>query len=162
MLCVGKAFLAEHPEYDGMAKDVELFGIALAAMQQEPVAYMTYKGYLLHAGDPKLAEYSEPTPLYDSPPAPVVPDRMTTDPDADVIDPGFVHGWNACRDAMLDSVPFSPPDSSQVVPDWHADAERLAELHGASFVIFRHGEKPVCADPSKFWFGYDPAAPQQK
>lgn len=39
MLCVGKAFLAEHPEYDGMAKDVELFGIALAAMQQESVDF---------------------------------------------------------------------------------------------------------------------------
>ena len=35
-----------------------------ATMDSEPVAYMTYKGYLLHAGDPKLAEYSEPTPLY--------------------------------------------------------------------------------------------------
>ncbi|WP_233471563.1 hypothetical protein [Raoultella ornithinolytica] len=33
----------------------------------EPVAYMTYKGYLLHAGDPKLAEYSDPTPLYADP-----------------------------------------------------------------------------------------------
>ncbi|HIE9700789.1 TPA: DUF551 domain-containing protein [Klebsiella quasipneumoniae subsp. similipneumoniae] len=28
---------------------------------------MTYKGYLLHAGDPKLAEYSEPMPLYADP-----------------------------------------------------------------------------------------------
>ncbi len=33
----------------------------------EPVAYMTYKGYLLHAGDPKLVEYSEPMPLYADP-----------------------------------------------------------------------------------------------
>lgn len=33
----------------------------------EPVAYMTYKGYLLHAGDPKLAEYSDPIPLYADP-----------------------------------------------------------------------------------------------
>lgn len=41
--------------------------MALAAMDSEPVAYMTYKGYLLHAGDPKLAEYSEPMPLYADP-----------------------------------------------------------------------------------------------
>lgn len=48
--------------------------IALAAMDSEPVAYMTYKGYLLHAGDPKLAEYSEPTTLYlHAQPAPVIP-----------------------------------------------------------------------------------------
>lgn len=35
----------------------------------EPVAYVTYKGYLLHAGDPKVAEYSEPEPLYMRPEA---------------------------------------------------------------------------------------------
>lgn len=45
--------------------------IALAALTAEPVAYVTYKGYLLHAADPKLAEYSEPSPLYDAPPVPV-------------------------------------------------------------------------------------------
>lgn len=32
-----------------------------------PVAYTTYKGYLIHAGDPKLKEYSDPTPLYEAP-----------------------------------------------------------------------------------------------
>ena len=46
---------------------MELSRMALAAMDGEPVAYMTYKGYLLHAGDPKLAEYSEPMPLYADP-----------------------------------------------------------------------------------------------
>ena len=39
-------------------------------LNAEPVAYMTYKGYLLHASDPKLAEYSEPMPLYAAPPLP--------------------------------------------------------------------------------------------
>ncbi len=54
-------------------EEQELARIALDAMDSDPVAYMTYKGYLLHAGDPKLAEYSEPTPLYAAPqPAPVV------------------------------------------------------------------------------------------
>ncbi|WP_198579833.1 hypothetical protein [Klebsiella variicola] len=46
---------------------IELAQIALAAMNGEPVAYMTYKGYPLHSGDPKLAEYSEPMPLYADP-----------------------------------------------------------------------------------------------
>jgi hypothetical protein len=50
-----------HDEIEAMAR------FALAAKEQEPVAYMTYKGYLLHAGDPKLAEYSEPMPLYADP-----------------------------------------------------------------------------------------------
>lgn len=31
----------------------------------EPVAYMTYKGYLLHASDPKVKDHSEPSPLWD-------------------------------------------------------------------------------------------------
>ena len=40
--------------------------IALASVEAEPVAYITYKGYLIHAGDPKLKEYSEPAPLYNA------------------------------------------------------------------------------------------------
>lgn len=44
------------------------YKIALEALEAEPVAYMTYRGYLIHAGDPKLKEYSDPTPLYDAPP----------------------------------------------------------------------------------------------
>ncbi|HAT7488203.1 TPA: hypothetical protein QCK15_001601 [Enterobacter asburiae] len=39
LLCVGKAFIADHPGYDGMAKDVELFKIALASLEAEPVAW---------------------------------------------------------------------------------------------------------------------------
>lgn len=30
----------------------------------KPVAFMTYKGYLLHAADPKVKEHSNPEPLY--------------------------------------------------------------------------------------------------
>lgn len=41
--------------------------IALAAKTADPFAYMTYKGYLIHAGDSKLSEYSDPQPLYDAP-----------------------------------------------------------------------------------------------
>lgn len=49
-----------------------------------------------------------------------------------------------------------------VTAAWIAEAKKLAELHGISFVIFRNGEQPVCADPTKFWFGFDPAAPEQE
>ncbi|EIQ4221674.1 hypothetical protein LU447_004310 [Salmonella enterica] len=31
---------------------------------QEPDAYVTYKGYLLHAADPKVANHSQPEPLF--------------------------------------------------------------------------------------------------
>ncbi|HFE0235319.1 TPA: hypothetical protein ACF8KN_004156 [Salmonella enterica] len=41
LLCVGKTFIAEHPEYDGMVKDVELFEIALAALTAKPATEAT-------------------------------------------------------------------------------------------------------------------------
>lgn len=84
----------------------ELARIALASLEAEPVAYMTYKGYLLHAADPKLGEYSEPMPLYTAPQLPqqAVPDEMTPKQASrsycgEVR--GYRDGWNACRAAML-------------------------------------------------------------
>lgn len=50
-------------EITAMAKEL----LALRKAFSEPVAYMTYKGYLIHAGDPKLTEYSEPEPLFTKP-----------------------------------------------------------------------------------------------
>lgn len=41
--------------------------IALSVKRSEVVAYMTYKGHLLHAADPKVLEHSDPQPLYDTP-----------------------------------------------------------------------------------------------
>lgn len=72
-------------------------------LNAEPVAYMTYKGYLLHAADPKLAEHSDPTPLYTAQPAPVsVPAAMEMDDDFDsAFEHGKAVGWNAYRAAML-------------------------------------------------------------
>ncbi|EPO6589460.1 Lar family restriction alleviation protein [Enterobacter roggenkampii] len=59
--------------------------------------------------------------------------------------------------------------NSQVIPDWQTQAEKMAELYGNSFVLFRNGESPQCADPSKViisftdeGFGRDSAAPQQE
>jgi hypothetical protein len=33
-------------------------------VELEPDAFMTYKGYLYHANDPKVLEHSDPEPLY--------------------------------------------------------------------------------------------------
>lgn len=44
--------------------------LAYREAAKEPVAYITYKGYLIHAGDPKLSHYSEPEPLYAAPQLP--------------------------------------------------------------------------------------------
>ncbi|SUX97359.1 hypothetical protein [Citrobacter youngae] len=90
-----------------MADAVKVIEVAISAFGAEPVAYMTYKGYLLHAADPKLAEYSDPTPLYDAPPATVVPEPATVEttyPDVQTNwrdEKIYADGFNACRAAML-------------------------------------------------------------
>lgn len=55
--------------YQGSFNDLEreLARLLLTIIEDEPVAYVTYKGYLLHAADPKVSEYSETTPLYELP-----------------------------------------------------------------------------------------------
>ncbi|MCU3855370.1 hypothetical protein N8W35_19870 [Enterobacter roggenkampii] len=59
--------------------------------------------------------------------------------------------------------------NSPVIPDWQAQAEKRAELYGSSFVLFRNGESPQCADPTKViisftdeGLGHGAAAPQQE
>lgn len=49
-----------------------------------------------------------------------------------------------CRVIPLYTTPPAPVDDG-----WLVDAKRLAERHGISFVVFRHGDDPQCADPTK-------------
>ena len=104
--------IAYRGSYDDLERELALQ--LLASMEQEPVAYMTYKGYLLHADDPKLAEYSEPMPLYAAPQLPqpaVVPDAIEIDDDFDsAFEHGKAVGWNAYRAAMLQAEPVSNSD----------------------------------------------------
>ncbi|HHL3187101.1 hypothetical protein NO746_000000125 [Citrobacter freundii] len=106
-----------------MADAVKVIDGVLAGRNAEPVAYMTYKGYLLHAADPKLAEYSDPTPLYDAPSSPLVPEPATVETTYPDVQTNwqdakmYAEGWNACRAAMLQAG-NSPetPDGWQLVP----------------------------------------------
>nr|WP_249417260.1 hypothetical protein [Citrobacter freundii] len=110
----------------------------LASMEQEPVAYMTYKGYLLHAADPKLAEYSEPMPLYAAPQLPQPAVLSVSEgvlksllPDVEKSEFWFEHNgkiffegvrfnnavFEACRAAMLQAGKYPvTPDGWQLVP----------------------------------------------
>ncbi|HGG8743568.1 TPA: hypothetical protein ACJJXK_005227, partial [Enterobacter asburiae] len=114
--------------------ELELARIALASLEAEAVAYMTYKGYLLHAADPKLAEYSEPTPLYDAPPAPVSVPEWTNEQCLEFLSIAFRHAEikgdlelddirlgvkmvNGSRAAMLQSFGNSEQLNSPVIPD---------------------------------------------
>ena len=91
--------------------------------------------------------------------------------DTGMTDSGGTQPWGepieiecACRAAMLQS------GNSPAVPDgWKVEAERLAEIYGCSFVVFRHGEEPQCSDPTKViisftdeGLGHHSAAPQQE
>lgn len=60
-------------------------------------------------------------------------------------------------------------NSPEIPDDWLAEAERLAEMYGTSFVVFRHGEEAQCADPTKViisftdeGLGHHSAAPKQE
>ncbi|AUM43101.1 hypothetical protein SEEP1673_022795 [Salmonella enterica subsp. enterica serovar Poona str. ATCC BAA-1673] len=81
----------------------ELARIALASLDAEPVRYLNkFSGTCVtleqqpNAAD-DVAVY---VPLYTAPPAPVVPDEIEPD-DSNTFD--YVDGWNACREAMLQS-----------------------------------------------------------
>lgn len=97
---------------------------------------------------------------HSAPPAPVaVPDEKSVNPL--IVYDGFAEGWNACRAAMLKAGPVTETA-------WIDEAKKLAEMHGTSFVVFRNGEEPQCADPSKVVISFTdkglgyPAAPEQE
>ena len=43
---------------------LKAYRLLYAVWTQEPDAYVTYKGYLLHAADPKVANHRQPEPLF--------------------------------------------------------------------------------------------------
>lgn len=135
-------FLGNGPEPTA-SEERELARIALASIEAVPVAYMTYKGYLLHAADPKLAEYSEPTPLYDAPPAPVaLPSGYS---DFEEIWSSSTHPltqddemkdfawdiWNACRAAMFQGADRPQNEPQNILENIPATQFKpVADLYG--------------------------------
>ncbi|HFE1821268.1 TPA: DUF551 domain-containing protein [Klebsiella pneumoniae] len=80
---------------------------------------MTYKGYLLHAGDPKLAEYSEPMPLYADP----RPEPISAEPVAWLLSGGgaknvvVFDSGNAYADPLREVTPlYRHPQPAPVAP----------------------------------------------
>ena len=113
LLCVGKAFIADHPGYDGMAKDVELFKIALASLEAEPVAYVSQSNLdALKRGHndvfvKRTDDVARPVPLYTAPPAPVsVPTfdewcEHTEQKPVGWVRDAMKEAYDGCRAAML-------------------------------------------------------------
>ncbi|MDM3428836.1 MULTISPECIES: hypothetical protein [Citrobacter] len=166
-----------------MADAVKVIDVAIAAFGAEPVAWtekceitnMQATGLYLR-GFPDNSQGRD-IALYTAPPAPVVPDELLsmaasaiedllehTDPSTSYYSGVWADVPGKLRDAMLQA------GNSPVTPDgWKVEAEQLAEIHGCSFVVFRHGEEPQCADPTKVilsfsdeGLGHHSAAPQQE
>ncbi|EIH5826060.1 TPA: Eaa protein [Escherichia coli] len=116
-------FLSD-PAHDNQSSSsllANVFRIALASLEAEPVAYIIQdsdarsrgeKGilrYFANISDEDINEYEiTVTPLYAAPPETVsVPDAMEMDDDFDsAFEHGKAVGWNACRAAMLQSGNF--------------------------------------------------------
>lgn len=160
----------------------------LAEMEQEPVAWEV-KGILCHTRAEANIYVGEPEPLYAVPQLPQPLVAITQHFDTIALDTAkmvmcdvnrrdeFLGGDiqllsriqcridEACRAAMLQDADCNSP----VIPDWQTQAEKMAELYGSSFVLFRNGESPQCADPTKViisftdeGLGHGSAAPQQE
>lgn len=109
------AVAERHPDSDVARIEAEIFKIALASMEAKPVAWECGENIILFNPDTveayaKRAEIS-PKPLYDAPPAPVVPvvpdewtiqDAVKFCRETGRQDAGSaMEAWNACRTAML-------------------------------------------------------------
>lgn len=115
----------------------ELASIALAAMDSEPVAYISKSDF--NAGYPHILARRDfnkacTMPVYAEQPAPVVPDEIKHRISG--LDWGwegeFNRGWNACRAAMLAAAPQSPGSEPATVPGkWIPVSEQMPENDGA-------------------------------
>ncbi|EPK2817635.1 TPA: hypothetical protein OT989_000056 [Klebsiella pneumoniae] len=171
---------------------------SLAAMAGEPLAVCIVEDGQMCPDGFGECDHSLPDgthELFAAPqPAPVVPDAATAiraclsefpESARDIVEECADIAENACRATMLQAgnsptqsdccpaqnsaSPAQDGNSPATSDNWQVEAEKLAEMHGMSFVLFRHGEAPQCADPTKVvisftdkGLGHDalPAAPQ--
>ena len=128
----------------------ELASIALAAMDSEPVAYISKSDF--NAGYPHILARRDfnkacTMPVYAEQPAPVVPDEIKHRIGG--LDWGwegeFNRGWNACRAAMLAAAPQSPGSEPATVPGkWIPVSERMPEV-GVKVLCFPVKDEPIHA-----------------
>ncbi|WP_260682484.1 hypothetical protein [Klebsiella oxytoca] len=172
----GIAVTEKYPHLEEAQIDSQIFKIALAAMDSEPVMFCSEETLAAaRDGEHLLRTLSSPSgecviPLYRHAQQTVVPQELTREMYLEYFmredwRDSFRSGWEAHYAAALKA------GNSPVIPEgWQVEAEKLAEIYGMSFVLFRHGEAPQCADPTKVvisftdkGLGHDtlPAAPQE-
>ena len=129
-------FLGNGPE-PSASEERELARMALAAMDSEPVAYISKSDF--DAGYPHILARRDfnkacTMPVYAAQRAPVVPEEKpipntlsmyAVDAVAAIAE---VKGWNACRAAMLAAAPQSPGGDHATVPGkWIPVSERMPD-----------------------------------
>ncbi|ELL1660567.1 DUF551 domain-containing protein [Escherichia coli] len=110
-----------YPDLVTAQMDLEVYKIALASLEAEPVAYVFKHpaGKLFWAlTDESNKEQSDVIPVYADSPAPVVPDEIDVNDVPRAVTYFKTHrdcyadGWNACRAAMLQSGNFRENNNS--------------------------------------------------
>ncbi len=139
-----------YPDLVTAQMDLEVYKIALASLEADPVAYIFKHpaGKLFWAlTDESNKEQADVIPVYAAPPVPVVPAALPENDDEDghdidYLEPSEVYslgrtaGWNACRAAMLHGAePVSqtyklPPLSSNEVNDAAWKLHNMLTEHG--------------------------------
>ncbi|HEI9848866.1 TPA: DUF551 domain-containing protein [Serratia marcescens] len=157
------------PDHDSTSANADAWEVnemaaeLLANREAQPVIVVGDDGGDALAYRRLIQSFAPGTKLYAAPPAPAVPEEMKRDPDADVFDPGFMNGWNACRAAML----AQPVSSGYALPEgWIACSERmpvdtqtvlcsnlLTELSGIPFIADYVGEFQLY-DGTKYESGF--------
>lgn len=158
LLCVGKAFIADHPGYDGMAKDVELFKIALASLEAD--------GALANEGTITATQFKPVADLY-SLTSPTGGETSFTFDAVEARD--FIDGGWSCQEyvelgrfqeAMLQNgnspaqsdccpaqnciAPALGGNSPVIADGWVACSERMPEV-GAKVLCFPVNDEPIHA-----------------
>ncbi|MFO6467400.1 hypothetical protein ACLB3Z_05910 [Escherichia coli] len=132
------------PAHDERSKNsltAQVFRIALAAMDAEPVADVVawHKEGEERTCDIRWRRFDvAPGPLFAvAQPAPVVPDEMAISDNMNLYQKSFAQGHNACRAAMLQAgnspeIPESSEDTKRL--DWlDSQNKRLNEYYGTSY-----------------------------